>query len=128
MRASEIYAFPVQTSAFQASPLQQRRELLQRRVLEAPPAQPRLDTTSLPADPVQQRNEQARIDLMRRVAPLCALPEAASAQHTPGFSRGQYAMATGPGLDVQVELGVLLWQHAERGAPGSLGRVLDHFV
>lgn len=128
MRASDIYSFPIQTSAFQASPLQQRRELLQQRVLEKAPAKVELDTTSLPSDPVKAMNEQARLDLMRRVSPLCTIPEPPSVQHTPGYSRGQYAMATGPGLEVRVELGVLLWTHAERGEAGSLGRILDRFV
>ncbi|MET0518917.1 MAG: hypothetical protein ABW005_08795 [Burkholderiaceae bacterium] len=60
--------------------------------------------------------------------PLGQLPEAVSAVHTPPYSRGQYMMFADDSLRVSVELGPLLWQHAQRGAPGSLGQILDAFV
>lgn len=126
MRATEIYRYPVQTSAFEADPLRERRRVVQQDFAAGPRPEVQLDTTMFSSSPLQDFVAEARRDVYYGLKPLGQLAESVKAVHTPAYSRGSYTMYEGEGLRVSVDLGPLMWQHTERG--GGLGRMIDTFA
>ena len=111
MRATEIYRYPVQTSAFEADPLRERRRVVQQDFAAGPRPEVQLDTTMFSSSPLQDFVAEARRDVYYGLKPLGQLAESVKAVHTPAYSRGSYTMYEGEGLRVSVDLGPLMWQH-----------------
>jgi hypothetical protein len=126
VRTSDIYRYPLQTSAFATDPLPERRQLVQQEFDAGPSAVVHLDTTVFDSSPLQDFVDQAQQDVIYGLNPLGQLAESVKAVHTPSYTRGQYQMVSGEDLRVTVELGPLLWHHTERGS--AAGQLIDTFA
>ena len=126
MRTSEIYRYPIQTSAFQADPLQQHRQKVREALAAGPETPMPLDTTLADHDALRLLPEEARAALRRGDWQLGRPVESVKAVHTPAYTRGSYTVYADDNLRLQAELGPLIWIHTQRG--NSIGGLLDTFA
>lgn len=125
MRASEIYGYPLQTSAFGSDPLAERRRVVREEYAAGPPPEVRLDTTLFASSPLLDYRAELRAAMTRGDFGLPATPSV-KAIATPSYSRGSYLLHEGADMRVRVELGPLMWQQTERGS--SVGGWVDTFA
>jgi hypothetical protein len=125
LRASEIYGYPLQTSAFGSDPLAERRRVVREEFAAGPPPEVRLDTTLFVSSPLLDYRAELRAAMTRGEFALPAAPSV-KAIATPAYSRASYLMHEGEGLRVRVELGPLIWHQTERGS--RVGGWIDTFA
>ncbi|WP_077035987.1 hypothetical protein [Pelomonas sp. KK5] len=125
MRAAAFSSWQQQAQALQDSPLEQYRRDVRATGTAPRPAPPPLDTAMFTSSPLQDFAAEVRHDLVYDPKPLVPEVEPIDTVHTPPLSRGSYSMLTLPGLHLRADLGPLLWIHAERGAPGQVGALLN---
>ncbi len=113
------------TAAYSDSPIQKYRKYVQEHGAEPLPQPASLNAAVLPDSPAKDFTADVERDLTYNLRPLGKLPEPVSAVHTPSYTRGNYQMHSDPGLRLNVDLGPLLWIHADRGAPGNFGQILN---
>jgi len=124
LRAAELGAIqgPIHQ---QASPLRQYEQQVRQHGVDPAPQPAPLDTTMFSSSPLQDLRAQIRNELIYDPKPLVPQAEPVSTVHTPPWSHGSHRMLTEPGLSLSVDLGPLLWIHADRGAPGQVGLLLN---
>jgi len=115
MRVHDSVSFPIRMPD-EPTPLHQWRAAQQAAMLADRPPPVQLDITLLERSPLREGIEQARRDLVYDFKPLGVRRGAVSDIATPGYSRGSYTLVAGPGLQIQVELGPLMWNRVSRGA------------
>lgn len=130
MRALELNGdLGLQTSPFiDEAPLRDYRRLLAQRLQQGATPQVEPSTRLLLSPALPEYLARIGAEVAAGNDPLGQLPEPVSAVHTPAYTRGHYTMYAAADLRVSVDLGPLLWQHAQRGEPGSIGQILDAFA
>jgi hypothetical protein len=126
LRAAEISSqqHALEAALTENSPLHKYRQLIEQQGVDSRPPPVQLDTTMYVSSPLKDFAAEVKRDLVYNLRPMLQLPEPVSTVHTPPYSRGTYTMHSDPGLRLTVDLGPILWMHAERGAPG-IGQVLS---
>lgn len=115
MRVTDSVTFPIPGSD-QPTPLQQWRSDNQAAMLAERRQRVELDTTLFENSPLRERIAQVRHDLVYDFKPLGLQQGRLSDIATPSYSRGSYTLVADPGLQIQVDLGPLLWNRVSRGA------------